>query len=92
MNEQIKAPKGIKIIAGLMFIIGLIMTFLQIGFLTGAVPLEGSEGYKIASYASAIAEVIFIAPLFIVAGIGLWKIKEWIVRVPFLWSKRKDEG
>ncbi|MFZ5985987.1 MAG: hypothetical protein ACOYWZ_02555 [Bacillota bacterium] len=77
MNEQIKAPKGIKIIAGLMFIIGLIMTFLQIGFLAGTVPLKGSESYKIVCYASAIAEATFIGPLFIIAGIGLWKIKEW---------------
>ncbi len=77
MNVQNKIPKGIKIIDGLMFILGLIMLILQIGVLMGRVSFEGSEDYKIASYASAIAEVIFIAPLFIIASIGLWKMKEW---------------
>lgn len=43
----------------------------------GVVPLEGSEGYKIASYASAIAGIFFIGPLFIIASVGLWKMKEW---------------
>lgn len=77
MNERIKMPKGIKSIAGLMFAIGLIMMLLQIGFFMGVVPFEGSDGFMTAVSASAIAEIIFIAPLFILAGVGLWKIKEW---------------
>ncbi len=79
MDKQIKTLKGIKLIAGLMFVIGLIMIILQIGFFMGIVSFAFgySEGYKIATCASAIAEIIFIGPLFIIAGIGLWKIKEW---------------
>lgn len=79
MNKQIKPPKGIKIIAGLMFLFGLVMMILSLGFLIGVVPFAfgGSQGYKIATCASVIAEIVFIAPLFIIAGIGLWKIREW---------------
>lgn len=79
MNKQIKPPKGIKIIAGLMFLFGLIMMILSLGFFIGVVPFAFgvSQGYKIATCASAIAEIVFIAPLFIIAGIGLWKIKGW---------------
>lgn len=77
MNKQTQTPKGIKIIAALMFILGWIMLIAQISFFMGVVPFEGSEGYMIAVVASVIAEIIFIAPLFILAGIGLWKIKEW---------------
>lgn len=78
MNKQIKTPKGIKIIAGLMVAFGLIMMILQIGFFIGIVPFaKSSEGYNIAIRASAIAEIVYIGPLFIIASIGLWKMKTW---------------
>lgn len=76
MNEQTKVSKRIKIIAAVMFIFGLIMLGVQLRFLFGKT-LIASEGYKIASYASAVAELIFIAPIFIIASIGLWSARKW---------------
>lgn len=76
MNEQIKSSKRIRIIAAAMFIFGLIMLGVQLRFLFGKT-LIASEGYKIVSYASAIAELIFIAPIFIIASIGLWSARKW---------------
>ncbi|MDI6795093.1 MAG: hypothetical protein QME81_19875 [bacterium] len=119
MDKQIKAPKGIKIIAGLMFVFGLINFGMHLtegitwtteptGKTTFSISLRNfylpgkfadtivsemlDETGKIISpskpvgpesitgtihwYAQNIAS-LFWAILFIIAGIGLWKIKNW---------------
>lgn len=78
MDKQIKTPKGIKILAGLMLAFGLIMIIIPIGYFIGIVPLaKSSESLNMATRASAIAEIVYIGPLFIIASVGLWKMKAW---------------
>lgn len=61
MTEQIKTPKGIKILSGSIFVMGLALIGLEIKFLLGL----------------SIPNIIFLNSLLIIASIGLWKRKEW---------------
>jgi hypothetical protein len=88
MNEQIKTPKGIKIIAGLMFAMGFgiglwcLMTLITTSLMWTTPPVgptsvtfDPSSSWAI--YIDDTVNLIFIAPLFIIDSIGLWRIKEW---------------
>ncbi len=119
MDKQIKAPKGIKIIAGLMFVFGLINLGMHLTEgITRTTELTGKTTFSISlgnfhlpgKFADTeIAELLdetgkiispskpvgpegitstihwytqniaslFWAILFVIAGIGLWKIKNW---------------
>lgn len=74
-----KTPKGIKIIASLMFVIGLII-FVHSGCgLLGIIPIPGPIEFRILTKGLSLPDVIFIGPLFIIASIGLWKMKMWAI-------------
>ncbi|MDI6752177.1 MAG: hypothetical protein QME07_04885 [bacterium] len=84
MDEQIKTPKGIKIIAGLMFVIGLII-FVHSGCgLLGMISIPDPVEFKIITKGLGLPDVIFIGPLFIIASIGLWNMKMWGIFVCLL--------
>jgi hypothetical protein len=46
-----------------------------LAFLLGIIDFRGTEYYRLAFFATAITEIIFTALLFIVAGVGLWKME-----------------
>jgi hypothetical protein len=79
MNTPTKSPKGIKIIAGLMFVIGIII-FVHSGCgLLGIISIPGPVEFQITTKGLSFPDVIFIGPLFIIAGIGLWRMKMWAI-------------
>ncbi|MBI4653173.1 hypothetical protein HY750_02885 [Candidatus Kuenenbacteria bacterium] len=81
MIKQDKTPKEIKIIAGLMFVIGLII-FVHSGCgLLGIIPIPGPVEFRILTKGLSLPDVIFLGPLFIIASIGLWKMRMWAVFV-----------
>ncbi len=66
MNEQHKTPNEIKIIASLMFIIGLII-FVHSGCgLLEIIPIPTTIEFKMLT--GSLTDVIFIGPLFIIAS------------------------
>lgn len=77
MEKIARRPIGVTIVSVWSFLNGLIILRLQLPILLGLVPITGPEVYQIATYATAIAEAVFAAPTLIVAGIGLWKMRDW---------------
>lgn len=72
-----KTPKGTKIIALLIFVIGLII-FVHSGCgVLGIIPIPGPMEFRILVKGIGLPDVISIGPLFIIASIGLWKMRMW---------------
>lgn len=77
-TKQIETPSEIKIIAGVMFIVGLII-FIHSGCgLLGITPIPGPIEFKIMTKGLSIPDVVF-GPLFVIASIGLWRMRMWAV-------------